>query len=105
MSLPEPVQAAVHQRWRLRLLVVLLIFTLGAVGSLVISLAYDESLIVPLLLWAGVGCVAMARQTVPRGVAVEERESMARSAVWTTLAILLYIVVPVVLSQAGLLPD
>ena len=95
--------AAVHQRWRLRLLVVLLVFTLGAVGSLVISLAYGESLVVPLLLWAGVACVAMARHAVPRGVAAEERPSMARSAVWATLAILLYVVVPVVLSQAGLL--
>lgn len=104
MSLPDPVQAVIHQRWRLRLLVVLVVFTLGAIGSTVISPAYDESLVVQLLLWAGVACVALARHTVPRGVAAEERPSMARSAVWTTLAILFYVVVPVVLSQAGLLP-
>ena len=69
-----------------------------------ISLAFDEPLVVPLLLWAGVACVARSRHTVPRGVAAEGRPSMASSAGWATLSILFYVVVPVALSQAGLLP-
>ena len=104
MSVPDTaVQAAIHHRWRIRLLVVLAVFALGAAGSLVISLAYGESLVVPMFLWLGVACVAMAWHTVPRGIAAEERPSMARSAMWATLAIVAYVVVPVLLSQAGLL--
>ena len=91
----------VFQRWRLRLLVVLCVFTLGAAASLVISLAYGESLVVPVLLWIGVGCVFMAWRTVPRRISAEERPTMARSATWTALAVVAYVVVPVVLSQTG----
>lgn len=104
MPLPDPaLQAAIHHRWRIRLLVVLAVFVLGSVGSLVTSLAYGESLVIPLCLWLGVACVAMAWHTVPRAVAAEERPSMARSAMWAGLAIVAYVVIPVLLSQAGLL--
>ena len=105
MSTSDPVpHALAHQRWRLRLLVVLCLFTLGAAASLVISLAYGESLVVPSLLWVGVGCVFMARRTVPLRVSAEERPTMARSATWAALALVAYVVVPVVLSQFGPVP-
>jgi hypothetical protein len=102
MSTSDPVpDKLVFQRWRVRLLVVLCVFTLGAAASLAISVAYGESLVLPVLLWVGVGCVFMAWRTVPRRIGAEERPTMARSATWTALAVVAYVVVPVVLSQTG----
>lgn len=94
-------QTLVFRRWRLRLLVVLCLFTCGAAVSLAVSLAYGESLVVPLALWAGVGCIFMAWRSVPRRITAEGRPTMARSAIWAVLAVLAYVVVPVVLSQSG----
>ena len=102
MSLSDDTtQKVLFQRWRLRLLVVAVVLGLGAVVSLVISLAYGESLVVPALLVAGVACLVMAWRSVPRRIEAEERPTMARSAIWVVLGIVLYVVVPVALSNAA----
>lgn len=96
MSLQDPaVAAAVHARWRLRLLVAAVLLGLGVAVSFAIALAYDESLVVPLLLGAGVGCLVLARRAVPA--------SLRASAAWTVLAIMLYVLLPVALSSMGVL--
>ncbi|WP_341229873.1 hypothetical protein [Nocardioides salarius] len=100
MSLQGPeVQVAVVRRWRLLLGVVAGVFAVGAVAALATSLAYDESLLTPVLLVLGTGCVLAARASVPRGLGADERPTMARSAAWVVVAVLLYVVAPVLLGR------
>ncbi|QIX28128.1 hypothetical protein ncot_17175 [Nocardioides sp. JQ2195] len=95
----ESIAAAVHRRWRLRLAIAVVLMALGALASTAISAGYGESLVVPVLLWVGVVCIVMAWRSVPHGVRDSERPAMARSAIWTVLGLLAYVVGPLLVSR------
>jgi hypothetical protein len=98
VALTRDDEVELHARSRLRLTVVLVVLALGAVLSTVTTLAYGGgSPVVPVLLWAGVGCLLLARSSVPRST----RDSAARrrSATWVVLAVLLYVVAPLLVSR------
>ncbi|MEO5665908.1 MAG: hypothetical protein ABIR39_21775 [Nocardioides sp.] len=99
-DLPTPTHTAVTRRWRVRLAIAVAVLGLGAVVSTVVSIAYDESLVVPAFLWLGVGALALAHRQVPRSVTSQEQPRMAASAAWVVVGIVLYVVVPVVLNRS-----
>lgn len=65
----------------------------------VVAIAYDESLLMPVFLWLGVGAFLLAHQQVPRSVTAGERPRMAASAAWVVAGMVLYVGVPVVLNR------
>jgi hypothetical protein len=98
-DLTASAHAAVSSRWRLRLGVAVVLMALGALVATTVAVAYDESLLTPLLLWLGVVAVVVARRQVPRSVTTQERPRMAASAAWVVVGIVLYVVAPVVLGR------
>jgi hypothetical protein len=102
--LDEQTNRAIHDRWRLRLAVAIMVLSLIAAAATLGPLLYPDSggsWVIPALLWAGVGCVVMAWRTVPRGIDPAERPAMGRTARWIVLAVLVAFVVPVVLVNVG----
>lgn len=98
-DLSSTAHAAVSRRWRLRLAIAIAVFALGAVVATVVAIAYDESLLLPVFLWLGVGALLLAHQQVPRSVTAGERPRMAVSAAWVAVGVVLYVGVPVVLNR------
>lgn len=98
-DIPGSTHTAVTRRWRVRLAIAVAVLGLGATVAMVVAVAYDESLVVPLFLWLGVGALVLAYHQVPRSVTSQEQPRMAASAAWVVVGIVLYVVVPVVLRR------
>jgi cell division protein FtsW (lipid II flippase) len=103
-SLDPEANRMLRARWRTSLGVAAGLMTLFALVSTLVSVAYDETLVVPLLMWAGVGCVVMARRSLPHRVTPEERPALGRTAAWIVLALLSFFVLPLVLDRLGAVP-
>ena len=99
----EALGTALFHRWRVRLAVVVALLVPTAAVSLLLALVHDGPLVVPALLAAGAGCVVRAWRSVPRSLTASERPTMARSAAWAGLGLVLFVVVPVALTRAGVL--
>ncbi|CAA9399385.1 MAG: hypothetical protein AVDCRST_MAG60-1996 [uncultured Nocardioides sp.] len=98
-DLTSSAHAAIATRWRARLLVVIAVLALGALVATIIAVAYGESLLTPVLLWLGVGALVLALLQLPRSLTPGERPRMAASAAWLIAGIVLYVVVPMLVSQ------
>ena len=98
----ETTDDSVHRMWRSRLRFVWVVMLAIACVVTLINLAYPGSWEIPLLLWVGTGCIVLAWRATPRGVRVEERATMGRSALWTCLGIAAFFVGPVLLMRAGI---
>jgi hypothetical protein len=93
------VQSETVRRWRLSLALVVVVCAVGCAISWVVSLAYGESLVVPVLLALGTGCFVMARRSIPATLTAGDRAALGASAGWVVVGILVFLVGPVALSS------
>ncbi|HEY1119454.1 MAG TPA: hypothetical protein VGE43_17195 [Acidimicrobiales bacterium] len=91
MGITDPeVNRALHTRWRTTSAVAASIMLGSALVGLALAVGYDESPLGPALMLLGGLAEVMSFRATPRAVVPEERTAMARSALWTMAAILLF---------------
>lgn len=104
MEQRSEVDVATHARWRMSLTVAVVLMAATAVMSTALTLGYDGSPVVPVCLWVGVFWIVLARRSVPKGVRAEDVPDMRRSGVYVVWALVCFLLLPVLLTNLGLVP-